>query len=151
MAKEKDRVLPLWRETANALQRLHSYPIAKGSQYVFLNRQGQPLTRDGVAYIQRKHVAAVALKRPTLARKRITPHVMRHSCAVALLQAGADVTVIRDYLGHASIATTSRYLTVNLQLKREVMQAFWKSAGLEAARNTKWKPTPDLLAFLQSL
>ena len=147
----RDRVLPLWRETANALQRLRSSPEVNDTQSVFLNRQGQPLTRDGVAYILRKYVAAVALERPALARKHITPHVMRHSCAVALLQSGTDVTVIRDYLGHASIATTSRYLTVNLRLKREAMQAFWKSAGIEATRNTSWKPTPDLLVFLQSL
>ena len=58
---------------------------------------------------------------------------MRHSCAVALLQAGVDVSVIRDYLGHASVATTSRYITTNLQMKREVLEAFWKRAGLTRA------------------
>ena len=87
---------------------------------------------------------------PTLARKRITPHVLRHSCAVALLQSGTDVTVIRDYLGHASVATTGRY-TTNLQMKRDAMQTFWKHAGIEPAEAKAWKPKPDLLAFLQSL
>ena len=56
---------------------------------------------------------------------------MRHSCAVALLQAGVDVSVIRDYLGHASIATTSRYITTNLKMKRDVLNAFWNRAGLK--------------------
>jgi integrase/recombinase XerD len=76
---------------------------------------------------------------------------MRHSCAVALLQAGIDVSVIRDYLGHASVATTSRYITINLQMKREVLEAFWKRAGLDAAAPRKWRPSPKLLAFLESL
>jgi site-specific recombinase XerD len=75
---------------------------------------------------------------------------MRHSCAVALLQAGVDVSVIRDYLGHASVATTSRYITTNLQMKREVLEAFWKRAGLTAAPK-RWQPSPKLLAFLESL
>lgn len=147
----KERLLPLWRETATALLRLRRTASTDDYQYVFLNRHGQPLTRDGIAYILRKYVKAVAQQRPALKRKRITPHVLRHACAVALLQSGAGVTVIRDYLGHASIATTSRYLTTNLQLKRKAMQAFWKNAGLESSRNTPWRPTSNLLAFLQSL
>jgi integrase/recombinase XerD len=147
----KERLLPLWRETASALQRLRGISAAADSPYVFLNRHGQPLTRDGIAYILRKHATAVAQERPALVRKRISPHVLRHSCAVALLQAGTDVTVIRDHLGHASIATTGRYLTSNLQLKREAMQTFWKKAGIEPSRKSPWRPTPDLLAFLQSL
>lgn len=148
---KKERLLPLWRETANALHRLHSMTEMGDQQHVFLNRHGQPLTRDGIAYILRKHAATVARERPALARKRITPHVLRHSCAVALLQSGTDVTVIRDYLGHASVATTGRYITVNLQMKEEAMQSFWKHAGVEPSRTKPWKPTPDLLAFLQSL
>ena len=88
---------------------------------------------------------------PALKRKHITPHVLRHSCAVALLQSGTDVTVIRDYLGHASVATTGRYITTNLQMKRDAMQAFWKKAGIEPANTRAWKPKADLLAFLQSL
>ena len=148
----KERVLPLWTETADALHRLRGMSGAAASgQCVFLNRHGQPLTRDGVAYIVSKHAAAAARNNPVLRRKRITPHVLRHSCAVALLQSGTDVTVIRDYLGHASVATTGRYLTTNLQMKREAMEAFWKKAGLEPANTKAWKPKANLLVFLQSL
>jgi hypothetical protein len=64
---------------------------------------------------------------------------------------GVDVTVIRDILGHASIATTSRYITTNLQMKREALEAFWKHAGISPNRSTPWKPKPNLLAFLASL
>jgi site-specific recombinase XerD len=81
----------------------------------------------------------------------ITAHVMRHSCAVALLQAGIDVSVIRDYLGHASVATTSRYITSNLRMKREVLDAFWKRSGLVSGSAKPWRPSPKLLAFLQTL
>lgn len=148
---KKERLLPLWRETVDALHRLRGISGTRDQQHVFVNRHGQPLTRDGIAYILRKHASAVAQERPALARKKITPHVLRHSCAVALLQSGTDVTVIRDYLGHASIATTGRYLTTNLQMKREAMQTFWKHSGIEPSRTKPWRPKPDLLAFLQSL
>jgi site-specific recombinase XerD len=148
----KERLLPLWRETADALRRLRSMTTGADQQHVFVNRHGQPLTRDGVAYILQKYALAVATaERPTLTHKRITPHVLRHSCAVALLQSGTDVTVIRDYLGHASVATTGRYITTNLQMKRDALETFWEHAGIEPARAKPSKPQPDLLAFLQSL
>jgi integrase/recombinase XerD len=102
-------------------------------------------------YILRKYSAMAARLAPALRRRKITPHVMRHGCAVALLQSGADVTAIRDYLGHASVATTSRYITTNLQMKREALEMFWRRAGLTPARVTPWKPKPDLLTFLSSL
>ncbi len=147
----KERLLPLWRETAGALHRLRGMTTSADQQHVFVNHNGQPLTRDGIAYILRKYASAVARDRPTLAHKHVTPHVLRHSCAVALLQSGTDVTVIRDYLGHASVATTGRYITTNLQMKRDAMETFWRHSGIEPANAKPWKPKQDLLAFLQSL
>lgn len=146
----KERFCPLWPETATALVRV----IADGganATYVFRNARGGQLTRDGVAYMLAKYVQLAATEMPTLGRQRITPHVLRHSCAVALLQAGVDVTVIRDYLGHASVATTGRYLTTNMKLKRDVLGAFWRRAGLTPTPARRWRPTSDLLAFLSSL
>jgi integrase/recombinase XerD len=147
----KERVLPVWPETANALHRLRGMSRSEGGQCVFVNRNGQPLTRDGIAYILTKYASAAARDNPALLRKRITPHVLRHSCAVALLQSGSDVTVIRDYLGHTSVATTGRYITINLQMKRDAMEAFWKKAGIEPTNTKPWKPKTELLAFLKSL
>jgi site-specific recombinase XerD len=147
----KERLLPLWRETAAALLRLRGMAKDADQQHVFTNRHGQPLTRDGIAYLLQKYTSMAAEERPTLAQKRITPHVLRHSCAVALLQSGTDITVIRDYLGHASVTTTGRYVTTNLQMKRDAMAVFWQHAGIEPAKAKLWKPKPDLLAFLQSL
>jgi site-specific recombinase XerD len=148
---KKERILPLWLETANALHRLRSLTRGADQQCVFVNRHGQPMTRDGIAYVLAKHTTAAAQANPALQRKHITPHVLRHSCAVALLQSGTDVTVIRDYLGHASVATTGRYITTNLQMKRDAMETFWKKAGIKPATTKSWKPKADLLAFLQSL
>jgi integrase/recombinase XerD len=145
----KERICPLWSETASALRRI----IRTGSaeELLFRNTRGAPLTRDGVAYLLGKYVRLAAKHAPALRKRHVTPHVMRHSCAVALLQAGVDVSVIRDYLGHASVATTSRYITTNLQMKREVLEAFWKRAGLDPATPRKWRPSSKLLEFLDNL
>ncbi len=147
----KDRICPLWPDTATTLRRLEdlSPPLPDG--HVFRSARGQPLSRDGAAYILDKYLQRAARDLPILKRKRVTPHVMRHSCAVALLQAGVDLTVIRDYLGHESIATTGRYTKTNLRMKRRVLDAFWRRAGLTGTREPKWRPRPDVLAFLGSL
>lgn len=147
----KDRICPLWAETANALQRLCAAVPGHSGGPLFLNRRGEVLTRDGVAYILSKYTAMAAHDVSSLRRRHVTPHVLRHSCAVALLQAGVDISVIRDYLGHASIATTNRYVTTNLKIKRDVLEAFWRRAGLSPTRPKPWSPKPDLLAFLASL
>lgn len=146
----KDRLCPLWAETAEAVRRL----LREGPQRdgpIFRNNRGAPLTRDGAAHLLAKHVRAAATRLPSLGRRRITPHVLRHSCAVALLQAGVDLTVIRDYLGHVSVATTSRYVSSNLEMKRTVLEAFWQRAGLERQPTRRWQATQGVLAFLDSL
>ena len=146
----KDRICPIWSETATALWSLVA-ATESPDEPVFRSARGAPLTRDGVAYILAKHVRGAAESKPGLRRRRVTPHVLRHSCAVALLQAGVDVTVIRDYLGHASIATTSRYLATNLKMKRDVLAVFWKRAGLDRKRDRAWRASPKLISFLESL
>ena len=144
----KERICPLWPETAHALQPLLG---RAAEELLFKNAQGGPLTRDGVAYVLAQHVEKAAETLPQLKTKRVTPHVLRHSCAVALLQAGVDVSVIRDYLGHTSVATTSRYITTNLQTKRKVLEAFWNRAGLTKQPRSKRILSPKLLAFLEAL
>src|SRR6059036_2377770 len=131
----KERVCPLWPETAAALRLI----VAGGNndEIIFKNLRGYPLSRDGVAYLLTKYAHGAAAKMPGLRTKRVTPHVLRHSCAFALLEAGVDVSVIRDYLGHTSISTTSRYVTTNLQMKRQVLEAFWNESGLATRRQRK--------------
>lgn len=146
----KERVCPLWSETAAALSRLVC-STSETSGPVFRNARGQPLSRDGAAYLLRKYASLAARELPALRRRRITPHVLRHSCAVALLQAGVDITVIRDYLGHASVATTSRYISTNVQMKREALQSFWRRAGLAPTAGKRWRPSSHVIDFLSSL
>jgi integrase/recombinase XerD len=146
---KKERICPLWPETAMALRRIVRADAS--NEAIFRGNQGMPLTRDGAAYLLQKYVRLAAKRNPSPRLSRVTPHMLRHSCAVALLQAGVDVTVIRDYLGHASVTTTSRYITTNLEMKRQVLDAFWKRSGLATTGSQKWQPSPKLLAFLQSL
>ncbi len=145
----KERLCPLWPETAAALRKMTNSDSI--DEPVFRNARGAPLTRDGVAYVLGKHVKRASQALPQLRSRRVTPHVMRHSCAVALLQSGIDISVIRDYLGHTSVATTSRYITVNLKMKRDVLEAFWKRSGLKRRTQSRWRPSPKLLAFLETL
>jgi integrase/recombinase XerD len=145
----KERMCPLWPETVSALRQIIGRDAT--DELVFRNSRGAPLTRDGVAYVLAKYVRRATETMPGLRGRRVNPHVLRHSCAVALLQAGVDLSVIRDYLGHASISTTSRYITVNLKMKRDVLEAFWNRAGLQKESRRRWQPSPKLLAFLQNL
>lgn len=147
----KERICPLWKQTAALLRRLQSHASASENSQIFLNSHSQPLTRDGVAYLLRHYYQRARQQRSSLPRPSIHPHVLRHSCAVALLQAGIDLTAIRDYLGHSSVATTGRYLQTNLAMKREVLSRFWKRAGLERGLPKRWRPSQGLLAYLESL
>lgn len=147
---QKERVCPLWPETTEAL-RILLKPCEPDTGPVFRSARGAPLTRDGVAYLLAKYLRRAARLVPSLDRRRITPHSLRHSCAVALLQAGVDLTVIRDYLGHVSVATTGRYLSSNLDMKRQVLEAFWHRAGLTKQPPRPWRPTASTIAFLDSL
>lgn len=147
----KNRICPLWKDTAASMKRLLQHRSASGDDHVFTSKRGTPLSRDGADYILQKHFRRASLALPALRKKQITPHALRHSCAVAMLQAGIDLSVIRDYLGHETIATTGRYTKTNLQMKRRVLEAFWKRSGLTGVRNPAWRPSNDLLSFLSSL
>lgn len=118
----KERVCPLWAETASALGGLISESTLTPDDHVFRNQRGQPLTRFGVGYILRKHVSAASALQPTLARKRVGPHTMRHTAAVHLLQAGVDMVTISHWLGHASVETTNRYAAVDLAAKQAAIE-----------------------------
>lgn len=147
----KERICPLWRETAVTLAQLPAVRDGRSADRVFCNRAGKGLTRDGVAYLLRKYAALAARASPAWCHRRLTPHMLRHSCAVALLQSGVDITVIRDYLGHASIATTSRYVATNLKMKRDALEQFWSRSGLSPTRARPWTPKTDVLSYLASI
>ena len=121
----KERLCPIWPRTADFLRRLlaadptrHPDPATRP---VFCNRHGQALTRFGVRYLLRKHLAAASRTASTLATKRIHPHSLRHTTAICLLKAGVDFATISQWLGHASLTTTMRYARADLDLKRQAL------------------------------
>jgi len=99
----KERISPIWPETADLMTALLRRRPCRPDEPLFVNRYGQPLTASGFRFRLRKYVEAAGQHMPALARKRITPHVFRHTTAVHLITAGVDVTVIRSWLGHAHL------------------------------------------------
>jgi site-specific recombinase XerD len=120
---------------------------ARPSDPLFPNARGQPLSHDGLAYILAKQVATARGQCPSLAKKRITPHVLRHSLAMDLLQNGVDRSVIALWLGHQSMETTQIYLHANLELKEQALAKTKQFRG----RSGRFRPTDQLLAFLEGL
>lgn len=125
----KVRVCPLWPATARLLRDLIAERAARGgasaSPLIFTNARGQALTRYGVRYLLRRYVRQASRVAPSLKTKRLHPHSIRHSTAVALLKAGVDFATISQWLGHAGLNTTMRYARADLDLKRRALaQAF---------------------------
>jgi hypothetical protein len=114
---------------------------------VFPTGRGASLGRDGLEYAIAKYAAAACARCPTLARKRVTSHVLRHTCAMNLPRAGVDLSVIALWLGHQSPATTMVYLHSDVELKRRVME---KTSG-PTLRFGKYRAGDRLLAFLKDL
>jgi len=148
----KERSCPLWNETAQALRAyIGERKIAVHEpRSVFSNHRGQPLTRFGVRWILQKHVRKTALDVPSLKNKRLHPHSMRHSTAVHLLRSGVDLSTIANWLGHVSINTTNKYLTLDLETKR---QALNKADRVLSGRQRRVFQPPDtnLIKWLESL
>jgi len=147
----KERTCPLWPETARAL-RTHLEQCQIGMhepRSVFLNHRGQPLTRFGVRLILQKHVRKAATRFTSLKNKRLHPHSVRHSTAIHLLRSGIDLSTIANWLGHTSINTTNKYLTLDLETKR---QALAKAKPITSnRRSASWRSDRNLIKWLESL
>lgn len=113
----RERVLPLWKETQFALRAWLAIRPQVQSTQIFLNANGQQLTRDGFAFRLAEHVKTAAAKQPSIHRKRVTPHVLRHSCAMHTLAATGDIRKVALWLGHASIQSTETYLRADPEEK----------------------------------
>lgn len=143
----KERHVPLWRNTAKQLRRWLEHEPRAPHQPLFPNRAGGELTRTSVS--ERLHLAGqVAARRyPELAKRRISPHVVRHSTAMHLLQSGVDITVIALWLGHESPATTHAYIEADLAMKERAMQALHPPK----MKPLRYQPDDRVLEFLQGL
>jgi integrase/recombinase XerD len=148
----KERICPLWPETAKLIKQFCSETglTFHESKPLFCNHRGGRLTRFGARLILRRHAKRAAQSCPALAKKRIHPHVLRHSTAAHLLKAGVDLSTIAHWLGHASINTTHKYLTIDLETKRAALAA----AGPVVAKPgepVRRRFSEDLMQWLESL
>lgn len=143
----KDRVIPLWPRTARILKEWLRELRPGEPAVAFPGVRGDPLTRFAVHLLLRKAVARARQRCPTLRKKRVSPHVLRHSTAMALLQSGVDIAVIALWLGHESIETTNKYLHANIIIKEKALAKLQPVGG----KFRRFQPDDTLLAFLETL
>ena len=139
----KMRITPIWTRTAQALAAL-SGDRPPGCRSVFWSRHRKPYTRHGLIEL----VARAAARVPTLEGQKITPHVLRHSCACHLLRSGVDLNTMRAWLGHVSLETTNIYAEVDLQAKEEAMKS---TSPHDAGDEPRWKTRSGLLEELKAI
>jgi site-specific recombinase XerD len=143
----KQRAVPLTAPVAALMQRWLTERAGQPDQPLFPTRGGRRLSHDAIALRINTHAATAAAKCPTLRGKRLHPHVLRHSCAMTLLHAGVDTTVIALWLGHAGIRSTEPYLHADITIKERAL-ALTTPADVKPGR---YRPPDRLLAFLDSL
>lgn len=119
----RERVLPLWKETTAALKAWLVLRPRSDHPELFLNATGRAMTRSGFEYILSKHVATATHKQPSLSKKKVTPHVLRHTCAMQTLQATRDIRKVALWLGHATLQSTEIYLRADPTEKLEALAA----------------------------
>jgi len=144
----KERAIPLWSKTARALQTWFQELGEDERGFAFPNARGGPLTRHGVAYIIRQAVQRALARCPSFAAKRVSPHVIRHTTAVHLLQGGVEPAVIALWLGHETVETTHGYVEADLAMKERALR---KLAPVGPASGRRFKADDTLIAFLAGL
>ncbi len=141
----RERALPLWRETAQAIRAWLAVRGDAPTIELFVSARGGPLTRSGFEYLLAKYVLRAATTCPSFAAKRVTPHVLRHTCAMHTLQATRDVRKVALWLGHASITTTEIYLRADPSEKLEAIATLIPPS----LRPGRFKPPDKLIASLR--
>ena len=142
----KERVLPLWKETSVALR---AWLAIRGETTVpelFLNARRQQMTRWGFGYVLRKHASTAAKGCPSLTSKTVSPHVLRHTCAMTILQATNDLRKVALWLGHAHMQTSEIYTRADPQLKLEAVD----KVTPPSLRRGRFRPPDKLLALLKA-
>jgi integrase/recombinase XerD len=142
----RERALPLWKTTATALR---AWLAVRGTIPVpelFVNVRGQPISRWGFAYILRHHAKTATKQCPSLANKQTSPHVLRHTCAMIVLQTTRDIRKVSLWLGHSNLATTEIYTRADPTEKLEAIEAIVPPH----LRRGSFRPPDKLLALLKS-
>lgn len=140
----KERCLPLWKETTVALRAWLAIRGTIAVPEIFVNARREPMTRAGFEYVLEKHVRAASPRCPSLATKRLSPHVLRHSCALAVLEATKDLRKVSLWLGHANMQTTEMYTRADPSIKLEALNAVTPPK----LRSGRFRATDKLIASL---
>jgi integrase/recombinase XerD len=143
----RERVLPLWKDTATPLRAWLAIRPRDGCPELFPNATGRAMTRSGFEYNLAKHVAAAAKVQLSIAKKRVTPHLLRHSCAMRTLQATRDIRKVSLWLGRASVQSTEIYLRADPTEKLEALTAITPLT----LRRGRFRPPDKLLAMLKAV
>lgn len=143
----KQRAVPLTDPVQALLKTWTAERAGLPDDPLFPTRTGRRLSRDAIALRVSTHAATAAQQCPSLAGKRIHPHVLRHSCAMSLLQAGVDTSVIALWMGHAGVRSTDAYLHADLKIKENALALTTPAS----AKPGRYRPTDKVLAFLESL
>ena len=142
-------LLPFLYNTGARVDMLKPLVAGRNTQeFVFLNRRDEPLTRFGIYSLVRRAAYQASRTLPSIAAKRISPHCLRHSCAVHLLRSGVDINTIRAWLGHVSLDTTHIYAEVDLEMKAKALALCDLPNDVAT---TPWHSDPGLIGFLRSL
>lgn len=142
----RERRLPLWKETTTVLRAWLAVRGNVSAPEFFVSARGGALSRSGFEYILSKHVKSATVDTPTLSKKRISPHVLRHSCAMHTLLATRDVRKVSLWLGHASLQSTEAYLRADPTEKLEALAAM----SPPSVRRGRFRAPDKLLAMLQN-
>ena len=150
---QRERTCPLWKET---LQAIKTYLERRSVRFdatvpLFVNAEGHRLPRFGLRHIISHRVAQAAKTCPSQLPRQITPHTWRHPPATPLLQSNVDLSMIRSWLGHASIETTNSYVEIDLEMKRKTLQACEKLLPKQGKHGPSWQRDRDLLDWLSKL
>lgn len=142
----KERCLPLWKETTSALRAWFAVRGAVSAPELFVNARGEAMTRSGFEYILHKHAQKAAARSASLSTKRVSPHVLRHTCALTVLQATKDLRKVSLWLGHAHMQTTEIYTRADPSVKLEALE----SVIAPKLRAGRFKATDQLIASLRA-
>jgi integrase/recombinase XerD len=140
----RERALPLWKAAATALRAWLAARPPAPAQEVFLNARGGPMSRSGFEYVLHRHVTAATDPCHSLRGKRVSPHVLRHTCAMMILQATGDIRKVALWLGHASLQTTEIYLRAD---PTQMLDAINPLKPLDL-RKGHFRPPDELIALL---
>src|SRR5271167_1286067 len=141
----RERTLPLWKSTVAALRAWLAVRGRIATPEAFVNARGEPMSRWGFAHLLKQHAATAALAYPGLNKKRMSPHVLRHTCAMIILQATQDISKVSLWLGHATLTTTEIYTRGDPTEKLDAME----SIVPPHLRRGAFRPSDKLIALLR--